>query len=182
MENNQGDLADIVRASGGGGGGGGDGQSTNNPALYWQFQSEPPMNLSSGIEELNDSFGDPFLNMQDPLLHQGWDMVGPKFFDGDDSTGLVKMNAEEDGSIPSQVKGEEMMKGPCNIFSRMLQISPNVKMSMLPQSSNTSPAVASPRGVKPSSLEGNELIKSNNGSCLVELQIPPPRNPGIKRR
>ncbi|KAJ8627403.1 hypothetical protein MRB53_020710 [Persea americana] len=175
MENNQGDLADILRVSGGSGGG-----SMYNPSIDWQFQSEP-LDLLSGIEELNDGFGDPFLDMHDPLSHQGLDMVGPEFFDGSDSTGPVKMNTEGDDSIPSQIMGEEM-KGPCNIFSRVLQISPNAKMPIFQHNSNPSPVVASPRRIKPPSLEANEIIKSNNGSCLLEVQMPPPRNPGIKRR
>ncbi|XP_058104603.1 probable WRKY transcription factor 14 [Magnolia sinica] len=174
MENDQGDLADIVRASGGGG-------ATNNPTVDWQFPSEP-VNLSSSIEETMDDFGDPFSNIRDPLLHE-LDLAGSVFFNGSNSSsGLVKMNVNEDENFLAQkILGDEM-KRPCNIFSRMIQISPNAKMSIPPRISSTA-GVASPRGIKPSPLDGNDMIKSNNSTIdNGAVQISSPRNPGIKRR
>nr|URH10304.1 WRKY34 [Phoebe bournei] len=179
MENNQGDLADIVRAGGGGGGG-----SMSNPTIDWQFPSEPT-NLPLGIEEPFDDFGDPFLDMPDPLLHE-LDLAGSVFFNGSNSTattGLVKMNIGEDDSggvgcgnfVAQNIVGDEM-KRPCNIFSRMLQISPtSAKMTISPRS-NSPLVAASQRGIKPP-LDTNDLIKPNS-----TVQISTPRNPGIKRR
>lgn len=180
MENDQGDLADIVRAGGGGGG------SVSNPTVDWQFPLEP-VNLPSGIEEPVDDFGDPFLDMPDPLLHE-LDLGRSVFFNGSNSatTGLVKMNFGEDGSggdggrgggnfLAQKIVGDDM-KRPCNIFSRMLQISPTTaKMAISPH--GNSPVVAvSQRGIK-GPLDANDMVKN---SPPVEISMS--RNPGIKRR
>ncbi|KAF8390951.1 hypothetical protein HHK36_023251 [Tetracentron sinense] len=187
MENDQGDLADIVRASGGGGNSGG---SDNNPISDWQFPLEHAI-FPSGIHEPIDDFGDPFSNIRDPLLHE-LDLAGSGFFSSSNSTDLIKMNFEDNsggnGSLLAQKIMDEEMKRPCNIFSRMLQISPNEKL--LVSQHNTSVAVASalasPRGIKTSALVSNDMVKANSSSgCLVAnggVQISSPRNPGIKRR
>lgn len=186
MEKDKGDLADIVRAGGGGGGEG----CSSNPAVDWQFSLEPT-NFSSGIEEPIDDFGDPFSNMPDPLLHELDLAAGSVFFNGSNSSmGLVKMNVWEDGScggssfLPQKMLGDDT-KRPCNIFSRMLQISPTAKTTILPRG-NSPIVAASPRGIRPSSLDGYDMIKSNSSmNCSVgngAVQISTPRNPGIKRR
>ncbi|KAL6991900.1 WRKY Transcription Factor [Sarracenia purpurea var. burkii] len=189
MENYQGDLADVVRASGGamcgseggGGGGGGGGLSGGVPVPGWQFLADP-MNYSSGMEEQADDFGDPFSNLRDPLLHE-LDLPSSGFFSSsNNSTELVESNVEEatgfgGGDVLAQKVLDEEMKRPCNIFSTMLQISPD-----------DSPVLAakSPRGIKASPLVQNDMIVGNTSkSCLVQgtgVQISSPRNTGIKRR
>ncbi|XP_077244559.1 putative WRKY transcription factor 14 [Tasmannia lanceolata] len=171
MENNQGDLADIVRTSGGG-------STTNNPIIDWQIPAEP-MNFPWGIEETNVDFGDPFSTLRDPLLHE-LDLTGSVFFNRANSSSRVKMNVvEEDNFLAKKILDEEI-KRPCNIFSRMLHISPTAKTSISPMV-----AVASPRGIN-SSLDTNDMIKANGlVNCPADgagLQISSPRNPSIKRR
>ncbi|XP_043688419.1 probable WRKY transcription factor 14 isoform X2 [Telopea speciosissima] len=186
MENYQGDLADIVRA-----GGSSSGTSTNNPVLDWQFPSEPT-NFQSMLEQGGggsgtDDFGDPFSNSRDSLLQE----LGIAGFDSSNSsTGLVQMNIQESSSssnitgnlLAQKILDEEMR--PCNIFSRMLQISPNTAMPVSPHGIST--MTASPRGIKTSSLAANDILRVNNSTgCSIEnggVQISSPRNPGIKRR
>ncbi|XP_077253334.1 WRKY DNA-binding protein 14 [Tasmannia lanceolata] len=171
MENDQGDLADIVRASGGGN------VTTNNPAIDWQFPIEST-DFPVGIVEPIEDFGDPFASLRDPLLHE-LDVAGSAFFNRSNSSGLVKMSVEKDDNFLTQkILGEEI-KRPCNIFSKMLQISPSVSPTA------SAAVLASPRGIKPS-LDGKEMIRANSSvNFPVDaggVQISSPRNPGIKRR
>lgn len=71
MENYQGDLADIVRATGGGGGGGSAAESGlvigggQQQLTNWQ-----QLIMSNPLEQvIDDEFGDPFSNAGDPLFH-----------------------------------------------------------------------------------------------------------------
>lgn len=187
MENDQGDLEDIVRAGAGCGGGEG---SSSNPAVDWQFSLEPT-NLTSGIEEPIDDLRYHFSNMSDPLLHELDFAAGSAFFNGSNSNmDLAKMNARGDGSVgggnflAQKMLGDET-KRPPNIFSRMLQISPTAKMAI--SSRENSPMVAaSPRAIKPSPLDGFDMINSNSSmNCSADngiVQISTSRNQGIKRR
>lgn len=181
MENDLGDLADIVRAGGGGGGG-----STGDPALDWQFPSEPT-NLPSTL----DGFGDPFSILHDPLVNE-LDLASSILLNGSNSaTSLAKMNIGEGGSgggggsnfNDQKILGDGL-KRPCNIFPRMFQI-PNAKMAISPLG-NSPMMGASPRGIKSSSLDANDMLKSNSSmGCSIEngsVQISSPRNLGIKRR
>ncbi|KAL5977278.1 WRKY transcription factor [Asimina triloba] len=173
MENDQGDLADIVRASGGGGA-----AAAGNSMSNWQFSSDEPVTLpsSAAIEEPMEEFGDPFSNMRDPLLHE-LDLAGSGFFGCSNSSALavVGMNANEEESNfhAPKILGDEM-KRPCNIFSRMLQISPSPKLPV-PTRLSPSAAMASPGA--------NDMVKSSSSTIdNGAVQIPSPRNPGIKRR
>ncbi|XP_058071689.1 probable WRKY transcription factor 14 [Magnolia sinica] len=184
MENDQGDLADIVRASCHGG-------RPTNPSNDWQFPSLP-VNVPPSTDEPMYGFGDPFFNMQDPMVY-GLDVAGPMFFDGSDSPGgMVEMNVEEDESVGSVLSpkisdGEVQM--PCNFFSRMLQISTNPKMPITSCENSSAAMVAkpaSPAGIISTSLDGNHNITRNTSApSLAEnggLQISSQRNLGIKRR
>ncbi|XXG65883.1 hypothetical protein AAC387_Pa05g3482 [Persea americana] len=188
MESDQGDLEDIVRAGAGSGGGEG---SSSNPAVDWQFSLEPT-NLTSGIEEPIDDLGYHFSNMPDPLLHELDFAAGSVFFNGSNSNmDLSKMNARGDAStvggsnlLAQKMLGDET-KRPPNIFSRMLQISPTAKAAISARE-NSPMVAASPRAIKPSRLDGYDMIKSNSSmNCSVDngiVQISTPRNQGIKRR
>ncbi|XP_043701480.1 probable WRKY transcription factor 14 [Telopea speciosissima] len=198
MENYQGDLADIVRAGGGG-------SSTNiNPISDWQFSSEPTNFQSSTLDEQHvaDDFGDPFVSSRDPLLHDlgisSSSSSSSSFFDHSNSSNnnLVKMNVhhhQESSSVTNSLLAQKILDEemrPCNILSRMLQISSNTKMPVSSPGGNMSTtmvASSSPRGIKSSSLAASDHLLRVNGStgCSIEnagLQIPSPRNPGIKRR
>lgn len=185
MDNyHQGDLTDIIRAGGSG--------MVGEPAVAtntWQFPSmDNPESFSSAMDENSNphSFGDPFSSMRDPLLHNinmpnsGFlkpaEMVSPSF----DSTGDFSSNSSVMYAAPPI---EDDLKRPCNIFTRMLQITPN----KLPISPCGSPVMAaSPPGIQNPSIIPSDMISLNGSKvCLVDnsaMQISSPRNPGIKRR
>jgi hypothetical protein len=198
MDNYQGDLTDIVRASGGPYG-----------SSDWQFPSDPMIFSSSPMEEPRDNFGDPFSNMRDPLLNE-LHLSGSTFFGTSNSADIIGTSSSVDdtsgfsvGSVgvgvgvgsstsscaSTNILDDEMKRPSCNIFSRMLQISPNAK---LPVSPCDSPVMAanSPRGIKASAMLPSDMISANNSisiskPCFIDntgVQISSPRNPGIKRR
>lgn len=184
MENYQGDLGDIVRASGSGGA-----LTSDQPVADWQFPGEP-MNFSPVVDEPLDDFGDPFSNMRDPLLHE-LDIAGSGFFGSSNCSELAHVSGEDitsnllgGSSIFGQKVLDEDMKRPCNIFSRMLQISPSARLPISQAESQI--VAASPSGIKTSALPPNDMISGTSSKgCLVDnpaLQISSPRNPGIKRR
>jgi hypothetical protein len=176
MDNYQGDLTDIVRASGGAPG-------ASEPIPDWQFPADP-MNFSPAPEDPRDNFGDPFGYIRDPLLHE-LDVSGSGFFSSPSSAEMMGNSSLEDkaaGATSTVVLAQKNyldheMKRPCNIFSRMLQISPNTKLPVSPCDSPAMAASPSPRGIKVSSVLPNDMNNDNSG-----VQISSPRNPGIKRR
>lgn len=169
MENTyQGDLADVVRASGGA-------ISPEAPILKsdWQFPS-------IGIEEPTYDFGDPFSITGDPLLHDSDTLPVPVsgFLDTGNTEVLTAGGGGGGGGNNNIL--DDNRKRPSNIFSR-LQMSPNSKFSLSP--------CDSPLGLKaaaPLLVSNDHRISQNNfESCLLEsptVQISSPRNPGIKRR
>lgn len=197
MENYQGDLADIVRASGGpnlGIGADGGFSGVELPLPDWRFPAGP-MNY---IEETPvDEFGDPFSScLRDPLLHE-LDMPSTGFFSN--STDMMKTSGVEGttshtttsfggrgqgGGGGGGIMLERQMKRPANIFTRMLQISPNAKMPAV--SPCDSPVGLMKAAPSPLVNPNHDLISPNTSkSCLVEntgVQISSPRNTGIKRR
>ncbi|KAG2689549.1 hypothetical protein I3760_09G144300 [Carya illinoinensis] len=208
MENYQGDLTDIVRASGGAYGSTG-AEGASEPSPGWRFPSDP-MNFSSVVEEPRDNFGNPFSYMRDPLLYE-LDVSGSGFFSSTSSAEMMGSSTAasvEDtggfngGNTTGAVVGvggaststilapsnylEDEMKRPCNIFSRMLQISPNAKLPVSPCGSPVMAAAASPRGIKASAMVAGDMITANSPKgCFIDntgVQISSPRNPGIKRR
>ncbi|EEF28610.1 WRKY transcription factor, putative [Ricinus communis] len=208
MDNYQGDLTDILRASGTSTGGA-LGQSDGPAAALsnWEFNCDPLGNLSSASalednssssrdndnnnNDNNNVFGDPFINMRDPLLHELNNVVASgcsAYFCSTNSTDhLLSTTAgtsiDDACNFPGansrsshhhhKVFEEEINNNnnsnnsPCNIFSR-IQISQNNSAAKLPVSPCDSPVIAaavSPRGFKASPM----------------MQISSPRNLGIKR-
>ncbi|GAV65609.1 WRKY domain-containing protein [Cephalotus follicularis] len=200
MENYQGDLTDIFRASGGtvscGTG------SPDVPITSWQFPSDS-ITFSSSTAMIdndrdNNVFGDPFSNLRDPLLHE-LNIAGSGYFTSQNSTDLISATSHVDdtGSFSSGVGGvlgqkmcveDDHMKSPCNIFPR-IQISQTPKLQSIvsPRDSPVMPA-ASPRGIKAPVMLPSDMINNvhSSKSCLLDnaapVQIPSPRNLGIKRR
>ncbi|KAK6154816.1 hypothetical protein DH2020_009064 [Rehmannia glutinosa] len=179
MENYQGDLADIFRPSA---------ATTVDevaPPDSWQFPNNPINYPSDPIED----FGDPFTYMGDPHLQNINTPSVPGFFYNGNTTGLF---AGIDGKNNGSLNDETITKRPSNIFSRMLQISPNAKLPAVspPCDSHAAvTAVGSPRVLK----GGPPMLVSNNNRGLVSPssskgylmespQISSPRNTGIKRR
>ncbi|XP_042029305.1 probable WRKY transcription factor 14 isoform X2 [Salvia splendens] len=143
MENyDQGDLTDIIRATAA--------VTDSNPpaqtpaAAEWQFPSNP-------IAFSADEFGDPLAHLRDPLIHAIAASPPPLH------PGLIG-----NGNLGLKIDLGDEMNRPPNLFSRMLQISPE----KLPLPPCESPAAAP---------APNRLIESN-------LQISSPRNTGIRRR
>lgn len=186
MDNyHQGDLTDIVRASSGGGMVGDPTVATNT----WQFPStDNPESFPSAMDKSSNphSFGDPFSNVRDPFFHdinmpnscflKPAEMVSPSFEGAADFSG-------SSGVMYAKPPIEDDLKRPCNIFTRMLQITPN----KLPISPCHSPVMAaSPPGIKNPGIVPSDMISlSGSKGYLVDnsvMQISSPRNPGIKRR
>ncbi|KAE8658717.1 WRKY transcription factor 22 [Hibiscus syriacus] len=208
MENyrGEGDLNDIVRASGGDPLSCTTGQGSDTfPTSSWQqFPSESdPLNFQSSATEghVLNAFGDPFSSIRDPLLHE----LSSTYFKSPNSAyhHNRKINTscspivEDTSSFPGSatIVGQSKMfeedtRSPCNIFPR-IQISP-ISLSKLPVSPCDSPIMAatgvSPRGIKVPAVLPSDMIsaKTTSKSCLIDntgpVQISSPRNLGIKRR
>ncbi|KAL4386531.1 hypothetical protein GQ457_09G000640 [Hibiscus cannabinus] len=186
MENYQGDLNDIVRAS----------AAPQSDMVPWQqqFTSESdPLSFSSAMEDHRvNAFGDPFSTMRDPLLLQELNGSSPSYFSSPNSSNDHRMiNMEDSSSFFGG--GLDDMTSPCNIFSR-IQISHGHSSSprLMPPCDPPVMAAAgvSPRGQKaPAVLPSDMLNVNTSKSCLIEnttasvpVQISSPRNLGIKRR
>ncbi|KAK6263595.1 hypothetical protein SCA6_019029 [Theobroma cacao] len=201
MENYQGDLNDIVRASGGPMGCGSGHGASDVPASSWQqFPSaSDPLNFASSAMEVDrvKAFGDPFSTMRDPLLHElnVAAAAGSTYFSSPTST----VNDTSNFPGASNTVGHDKIfeddmrtSTPCNIFSR-IQISPSSsKLAVSPCDSPPLMAAAggvgvSPRAIKAPAVLPSEMINANSSKgCLIDntgpLQISSPRNLGIKRR
>lgn len=200
-----GDLTDILRASGGGP------NSKSSTAAAeesvsiltdpWQFPTNNgSSNINSADDSLNimpasssreDSFGDPFSDMRDPLFHG----LDPVFFNNSSASStaspgdMIDVACRDDVFVP-------------NMFTRMLQMSAadtNPTHHQLPVSQCCeSPVVAAPSLVKEIKInnsspalmghhhqgDGNINLSKSKG-CLMEsteMQISSPGNTGIKRR
>ncbi|KAK9022436.1 hypothetical protein V6N11_002699 [Hibiscus sabdariffa] len=206
MENyrGEGDLNDIVRASGGGPLSCATGQGSDAlPTSSWQQFPSDPLNFPSSAMEGPDlnAFGDPFSSIRDPLLNE----LSSTYFSSPNSADHHRIistsstTVEETSSFPGSatIVGqsklfEEDMRSRCNIFSR-IQISP-ISSSKLPVSPCDSPMMAatgvcvSPRGIKAPAVLTGDMVHANttSKSCLIDntgpVQISSPRNLGIKRR
>ncbi|XP_014490112.1 probable WRKY transcription factor 35 [Vigna radiata var. radiata] len=200
MDNYQGDLSDIIRASGASYGSCSMGTSSSKACApfsldHWQF--------SSVLEGFDGNFGDPFSNTRDPFLHQ---LELPACFNSATSSAEISSSgaleeatffgggvaASTSSSRNSCVLKETIFEDdgtrrPCNsILANMTQISPpNDKLPMSPLVESLS------RALKPSGVVfGDTMInvKTSEDDCLVgnnntkEMQISPPQNPCLKRR
>ncbi|XP_022642802.1 probable WRKY transcription factor 14 [Vigna radiata var. radiata] len=227
MDNYQGDLTDIVRASGGAYGGGGGGSSscstgTSSAELpttshhhtithtlsrndHWHqhfsssSSSSDPITFSSVLQDPRGltNFGDPFSTMRDPFLQEldmpsassyftgGLEEAAASFGASAVSTS-TNTNASTTVFAAHKILEEHDMRRPCkNIFSNMIQISPNAKLPVSPYDSTTAVA-PSPRAIKPPAVVSPNMVNANSSKdCLVDttgVQISSPRNPGLKRR
>ncbi|CAD5169761.1 probable WRKY transcription factor 14 [Musa acuminata AAA Group] len=186
MESDHGDLADIVRA----GGRSGPSNTEFEPVAEWQLPSGPVF-VPTRTETPTNNFGDPFLNLRDPLLNQ---YIGAELFEGAEAmvapASMVVASSSGHGGderllvTPKMLTGgEQEIKGPCTIVSRVLQISP--------VAGNTKPSPLPPRLITPPPVGAGEMMmmmKMSSGSIAEPVdndggvQISSPRTPGIKRR
>ncbi|CAJ1935927.1 unnamed protein product [Sphenostylis stenocarpa] len=198
MDSYQGDLSDIIRASGASYGRCSTGTSSSEACAPFSLDH---CLFSSVLEGFNSNFGDPFSNMRDPFLHELELPSCSAYFNSTTSSaeigssgaleeatcfgGGVAGNSNSCGLKPKILEDDDMRR-PCNsILSNMIQISPNDKLPI-------SPVVdALSRALKPSGVVlGKNMInlKTSEDDCLVgnrnteEVQISSPRNPGLKRR
>ncbi|KAI3681047.1 hypothetical protein L6452_35829 [Arctium lappa] len=186
MENNyQGDLADIFRP--------GSVNSGDPPGVSdWQYldqssDQETHEMIQKSIRSHEQGFGQPFTSLlTDPLIHEGTST--PCFFgtnlDHDlDQEQVVSATRTALGfDDDHKIINDSNHNHNHNIFSKMLQISPNAVKSTL--SSNNIDIMQITSSSSPSSSSAVPPLKR----CLMEtssatnLQISTPRNPGIKRR
>ncbi|XP_051126042.1 probable WRKY transcription factor 14 isoform X2 [Andrographis paniculata] len=187
MENYQGDLNDVIRGSTVGG--------DVAPAAASQFEWQFPINQ---ITYCTEEFGDPFVQLRDPLLHDidttplpagffhsNSNIIGERGSFGD----FAASNSNVDGGM--NTLDDDAMKRPSNnIFSRVLQISPTSKA---PASESPAAVASSTRAMKSAaaapvllSAAGDQSLTNTSKGCLMEspagLQISSPRNTGIKKR
>lgn len=172
MENYQGDLSDVVRATTAATDGGSTAAELAAAPVSWQF-SRNTVNYSS--DPADEDFGDPFSYIRDPHpLMQNAPLS--QLFYGGGGAGDAGINGGGGVNPGHGVFDDEMKRPAANIFSRMLQISPTPKLPC-----DFHAAAPPQRGLK-----GPSLLVSNNGSLISPsssgLQISSPRNTGIKRR
>ncbi|GMI81924.1 WRKY DNA-BINDING PROTEIN 14, WRKY DNA-binding protein 14 [Hibiscus trionum] len=204
MENyrGEGDLNDIVRASGGGPLScvTSHGSATVHTSGRQQFPSDP-LNLPSSAVEGHgfNAFGDPFSSIRDPLLHELHMAAGSTHFSRRSPNSAdhhrIASNFHGSTTIVGQSKlFEEDTRSPCNIFSR-IQISP-VSSRKLPVSPCDLPTMAASAttgvsgrgGIKAAAVLPSDMINANTiskSSLTVKtgpVQISSPRNLGIKKR
>ncbi|TKY72436.1 WRKY transcription factor 14 [Spatholobus suberectus] len=228
MDNYQGDLTDIVRASGGAYGSSsscstGTVSSSELPTTshqrhthtlshndHWHqqqhFSSSDHISFSSVLEDPRGgtNFGDPFSTMRDPFLQELDMPAGSAYFtggleeaaasfgapSGGVSGNITNINTNTNASTSTvfgahKIHEEHDMRRPCkNIFSNMIQISPNAKLPVSPYDSTA--MAPSPRAIKPPAVVSPNMVSANSPKdCLVDttgVQISSPRNPGLKRR
>ncbi|KAL0300524.1 UNVERIFIED_CONTAM: putative WRKY transcription factor 14 [Sesamum radiatum] len=192
MENYQGDLADIVRATA--------------PSTLHGTPLLPDSHFPSNPIHSSHDFGHPFaFNIRDPLFPNTHTTPPPAGFfynsnmiikpsDHVEHTAgfAIATTAANDNTATNLahkllVVDDDEMNRPSNIFSRMLQISPNAKLPIPPACDSQGLAPTSPRGFKapPLLLSTNHNLNDSKGCLMVEspgLQISSPRNTGIKRR
>nr|TKR75664.1 putative WRKY transcription factor 14 [Populus alba] len=197
MDNYQGDLTDILRASTGGALG-----QSDVPVSNWEFPSDP-MNILASSSIMGDSrmnaFGDPFCNMRDPLLHE-LNVAASSYFSSRSSADhmLSTTSVDQDHTSNNFVGANSATAGSCsnilahqkvfedhemhkaaaaaatsarrNIFSR-IQISPTnpIKLPVSPCNSPVIAACSSPTGFRPSAMVSSDVINVNNSKgCLID--------------
>ncbi|XP_072957531.1 probable WRKY transcription factor 14 [Typha angustifolia] len=172
MEDDQGDLADIVARAGGHG----LSATVDFPIAGWQLPSGSmsfPQPLPA--DGPSDDFGDPFANFRDPLLDE---LSAVDFCDAADAM-PGSAEARDGGELVAGkmlIGGEERQQKPCAaVFSRVLQISPDAAKAM--------------RAIKPSPVvrSAGDMVKVGGGGGCADhvpagMQISSPRTLGIKRR
>lgn len=200
MDNYAGDLTDILRASSSSTGTTTQEQQRSSDEWPTQFTTTNEdvlvpaatnMNSSksSSSSAMEDSFGDPYSDLNDPLLLHGLGVPNSVFFTG---SGLV--GAEGEVFIPGMV-GDSIMNRqhqPANIYTRMLQMCGDHPATDNALSSYDRPVgmmqeiKLNPVGASGLMNRGDVSIRVDKSKgCLVEttgMQISSPSNSGIKRR
>ncbi|XP_058760122.1 probable WRKY transcription factor 14 [Vicia villosa] len=240
MDNYQGDLTDIIRATGTGAGAYSTitSSSSSEPPLqhhhddnqwhphHQHHQHHQPMSFSNSILEDNRSgstnninmnmnmniFGDPlFSTLRDPFLQELDHIPSSSYFNIPTSSIIdvaaasgVSVTTSSSSSLSASASvfaldqdhhhnhnHHEMMRSgsrPCkNIFSNMIQISPNAtKLSNYESSSST--MAPSPRQIKPVvavstniNINAKDSLLDNTGSGTVQISSSR-NNTGLKRR
>ncbi|KAK8992152.1 hypothetical protein V6N11_048247 [Hibiscus sabdariffa] len=179
MENYQGDLNDIVRAS----------ASQGSDMVPWQQFTPHGLSFNSSTAGVK-AFGDLF---SDPLLLHDLNGLSSSFFSSPNSTNNHHMINMEDTSSFSAA-GLDDITGPYNIFSRV-QISHGHGSSPRPlppppaDPPVTAAAGVSPGGHKAPAVLPSNMVKVNTSKgCLIDnitasvpVQISSQRDLGIKR-
>ncbi|CAL9204176.1 unnamed protein product [Musa hybrid cultivar] len=188
MENDRGDLADIVRAAGSRSG---PPHANFDPVVSRCHLPSQPVVFPERTEAPTNNSGEYLLNLRDPLPDQ---YTGVEFFYGAEAM-VAPAKTDTDSSSdhgggrrplvsPELQSGEQENDRPCNNFSRVLQISPGGSRRPFP---------LSPRLMKPSPAVAREMmmaklmnVSSSSAAGPVDhgggVQILCPQTPGVKRR
>ncbi|XP_019058131.1 PREDICTED: probable WRKY transcription factor 14 isoform X2 [Tarenaya hassleriana] len=207
MDSFQGDLTDILRGTGGGEH---VSSSPGQPERNWP--PPPPQRSDLHVDFPSAGFGDPFMNMTDPLLQELNVVSSSGYFSGGGSGGGFSSdnissssscsnnnhNNNNNNFMVPKVFDDDHIKNQCSVFPR-IRISPhNIVHDASPCNSPVVSAAfvaASPPtgiiGKYPA--VGNDMINvdatnsprnclNGNNTCSSQLQISSPRNLGLKRR
>ncbi|URD90926.1 WRKY [Musa troglodytarum] len=188
MENDRGDLADIVRAAGGRSG---PPHANFDPVVSRCHLPSQSVVFLERTETPTNNAGEYLLNLRDPLPDQ---YTGVEFFYGAEAMVApakadIESSSDHGGGgrslvSPELQSGEQEIDRPCNNFSRVLQISPGGSRRPFP---------LSPRLIKPSPAVAREMmttklmnVSSSSAAGPVDhsggVQILCPQTPGVKRR
>lgn len=172
-------------------------QHQNQHQLQHQFSSDPM---------IFNNFGDPFSTFRDPLLLQDLDIPSVSSYFNTSTTdsggleqavvaasgfgGVISGNSATNNTNVSASSvfahkvvedNHDMMRRPCkNIFSNMIQISPNCNAKLPGSYDSSSTSSPAPRPIKPSAVISPNI--NINAANTEGVQISSPRNPGLKRR
>lgn len=183
MENFQGDLTDVVRGIGGH-----VLSPVTPPQNIWPLPMPPHPPPSPSDLHVNP-FGDPFVSMNDPLLHELNAVTNSSYFSAPRDN---NNNSNNNGFLVPKVFEEDHIKSQCSIFPRIRISHSNIIHDSSPCNSPAmsahvvaAAAAASPRGiinVDTNSPRNCRLVDCNTFSSQMQISSSP-RNLGlIKRR
>ncbi|XP_071696877.1 probable WRKY transcription factor 14 [Rutidosis leptorrhynchoides] len=178
MENNfHGDLADIFRP--------GIISPVDPPGVSdWQYfdQETQMIQQSTTIDDQDDGFGQPCFTslLSDPLIINHEETSSTPCFFGATETSLANNNdlQKSTRSLPLGFDQNNNNQNHNNMFSKMLQISPNAAKSTTLRSTNNNEMITCSSNSSSASKRG--LLEASTSTTT--LRISSPRNPAIKRR
>ncbi|GMI77457.1 WRKY DNA-BINDING PROTEIN 14, WRKY DNA-binding protein 14 [Hibiscus trionum] len=180
MENYQGDLNDIVRAS----------ASQQSDVVPWQQFSPDRLSFSSSTAAMEDHGVNPFSAMRDPLLLHELNGLSSSYFSSPNSANNHHHMINTQDTSSFSTGGLDDMTSHCNIFSR-IQISHGHSSSPRPLPPPPLPCDPPVMDTAGAVLPSNMLNVNTSKGCLIDnitatasvpVQISSQRNLGIKRR
>ncbi|XP_010519038.1 PREDICTED: probable WRKY transcription factor 14 [Tarenaya hassleriana] len=186
MDSFQGDLTDIVRGTGGGGGG-----HVSPSPIPPGINSPPQSDLH--VDFPSAGFGDPFVNMTDPLLQELNIVASSGYFPGGaiaedniDSAAAATISCSNSNSNNNDFKGRKVfdeddhIQNRCSVFPRIRISHSNIFHEASPCNSPVVSAAAAggasppPGVIRRSPVVGNDMINVINDAtnsprnCLID--------------